>query len=426
MKGMFRAGPRLLLLVSVCLHGCATKNPDWLTAPTGAFCASGLNDKCLKALAEKAYADATAKHVAAQAAEKAHEAEMAAKGATDSINSQEAGSEAPQLVKSNDAGGAEGVDAVKPEGTPVATKADSREVQSKNATNPLDHAEKVGISNGINTNASPDQSIEMTPPPNSDGSISTLAFGIAAIGAIAAGADGYLPSEKVIQSKEAGAILNVGTGPVPDSLLEKAGKITDKELRVDALSGLLSLHSRSMSEDQINTVLNELYALDKGQYANALIVKLPGLLKIGDLERARALRDLLLSSKASTDRPFSMLAFVASCYTMSGMKQDAGAIVQDFFQDGGELSVDDQKLIGLSISVSNGSYPLMQDFYDFKSDDARLSAYLTIAVIARQLDNTSVAHQAVADAVKFIQKAAVKIDRTKALSQILAVSPGVI
>jgi len=32
----------------------------------------------------------------------------------------------------------------------------------------------------------------------------------------------------------------------------------------------------------------------------------------------------------------------------------------------------------------------------------------------------------VADAVKFIQKSGAKLDRTKALSQILAVSPGVI
>ena len=108
------------------------------------------------------------------------------------------------------------------------------------------------------------------------------------------------------------------------------------------------------------------------------------------------------------------------------MKQDAGAIVQDFLEDGGELSIDDQKLITLAISVSNGSYPMMQEFYDFKSDEARLSAYLTIAVIARQLDNLKVAHRAVADAVKFIQKAAVKVDREKALSQILAVSPGII
>ena len=220
--------------------------------------------------------------------------------------------------------------------------------------------------------------------------------------------------------------MNVGPGPITDTQLERASKITDKALRADAISGLLSLHSRSMSDNQVNTLLNELYALDKGQYANALIVKLPGLLSLGDLERAKALREVLLSAKASPDRAFSMLAYVAACYTMAGMQQDAGAIVEDATPKGFKLASDDQRLISLSISVSNGSYPMVQDFWDFKSDEVRLSAYLTIAVIARQLDNPAVAHQAVADAVKFIQKSGAKLDRTKALSQILAVSPGVI
>ena len=47
---------------------------------------------------------------------------------------------------------------------------------------------------------------------------------------------------------------------------------------------------------------------------------------------------------------------------------------------------------------------MMQEFYDFESDQAILSAYLTIAVIARQLDNPSVAHHTIADAVKFIRR----------------------
>jgi len=406
MKVLFTYTPRVLVLASLFLSGCAAKNPEWLRSPSGAYCASGLSGSCLKALAANIYTDATAKQVAAQAASAAKLSGTATKVAQVASASPGAGSEAVkggEGAVSNGTGG-EGAES-------VSDKPAVEKVVDASAVEPAKDADGSNFT---------------TAAAKFDGSIPKLVFGIAAIGATAASTDGYTPTDKAIQSKEAGAILNVGSGPVSHAQVAQAGKISDKELRADALSGLISLHARSMSEDQINTVLNELYSLDKAKYANALIVKLPGLLKSGDLERASALRGVLLASKSEMDRPFSMLAFVASCYTMAGMKQDAGAIVQDFLEDGGELSIDDQKLITLAISVSNGSYPMMQEFYDFKSDEARLSAYLTIAVIARQLDNLKVAHRAVADAVKFIQKAAVKVDREKALSQILAVSPGII
>ena len=50
-----------------------------------------------------------------------------------------------------------------------------------------------------------------------------------------------------------------------------------------------------------------------------------------------------------------MLAFVATCDTMAGMKQDVGAIVQDSVQGGTDLSADYRKLIQLSIAVAKGS-----------------------------------------------------------------------
>lgn len=189
---------------------------------------------------------------------------------------------------------------------------------------------------------------------------------------------------------------------------------------------MLTLYSRLMTEVQINRALNSLYDLDKDVYNTALIIKLPGLLNVGDLERAKSLRNTLLEAKAKPDRPFSMLGYVASCYTMAGMGQDAGEIIRESVTSGMALSPDDAKLIGMAISVANGSYPLMQEFYDYRSDEVRLHAYITIAVIARQLDRPDVAHRAVSDAVKFIQKSSVKIDRQRALSQILAVTPGVI
>lgn len=410
---LFTKISRLVLIASAFLHGCSTQNPEWLASPTGAYCASGLDATCLKSFAEKAYADATARHVVAQGAETARLAKVAEQSQPDVPVSKD--------IEPSKKGEADGHES-------SATPQDQNVEEGKGSGAPVIVVPANEATDAKSESPSPSSDISKpeAPTPIPDGSLPKLAFGVAAVGASASDADGYQPSTKVIQSKEAGALLNVGPGPISDPQLELAAKIADKELRADALSGLLSLHSRSMSDSQVNTLLNELYALDKGQYANALIVKLPGLLNVGDLERAKALREVLLGAKVSPDRTFSMLAYVASCYTMAGLKQDAGAIVIDAIPEGAKLSADDQRLISLSISVSNGSYPMVQDFWDFKSDEARLSAYLTIAVIARQLDSPAVAHQAVADAVKFIQKSGAKLDRTKALSQILAVSPGVI
>lgn len=422
----FTVRPTLLLVASVLLHGCSTQNPEWLASPTGAYCAFGLNDSCLKSFAEKAYADATARYVVAQSAETARLAKVAEQKRSEGALSKAASVESLAVVIDKDAESIKEGEAVGDEASTSPQQQTQAEGEGAGKVSKTEPTDKQGDSRAQSPSQPPDSTDLEAPLLIPDGSLPKLAFGVAAVGASPSDADGYQPSTSVIQSKEAGALLNVGPGPITDTQLERASKITDKALRADAISGLLSLHSRSMSDNQVNTLLNELYALDKGQYANALIVKLPGLLSLGDLERAKALREVLLSAKASPDRAFSMLAYVAACYTMAGMQQDAGAIVEDATPKGFKLASDDQRLISLSISVSNGSYPMVQDFWDFKSDEVRLSAYLTIAVIARQLDNPAVAHQAVADAVKFIQKSGAKLDRTKALSQILAVSPGVI
>ncbi|MFL1449315.1 hypothetical protein ACI77O_13040 [Pseudomonas tritici] len=259
-----------------------------------------------------------------------------------------------------------------------------------------------------------------------ESSIPSLAFGVAAIGASASDAPGYHVSDGVVQHQAAGALLHLGEGvSISDRLLEVEA-IPDQALKSSSLSSMLTLYSHMMTEAQIAAALNALYATDKEAYQAALIIKLPGLLRVGDLERAKALRGELLEVSTSEKLSFSMLGYVVSCYTMAGLKQDAGAIVQDALLGGNKLSPDDGKLIGMSISVANGSYPMMQEFYDYRSDEVRLHAYITIAVIARQLGRPEVAQRAVADAVKFVQKSAVKLDREKALAQILIVAPGAV
>ena len=80
----------------------------------------------------------------------------------------------------------------------------------------------------------------------------------------------------------------------------------------------------------------------------------------------------------------------------------------------------------MAINVGDGHYPMLQEFYDYQSDEARLHAYLTLTVIARQFDRKDIATRAMGDAVRFIQKSSVKLDRVRALGLILSLTPGVI
>lgn len=99
----FTVRPTLLLVASVLLHGCSTQNPEWLASPTGAYCAFGLNDSCLKSFAEKAYADATARYVVAQSAETARLAKVAEQKRSEGALSKAASVESLAVVIDKDA-----------------------------------------------------------------------------------------------------------------------------------------------------------------------------------------------------------------------------------------------------------------------------------------------------------------------------------
>lgn len=394
--------------------GCSAKNPAWLHESTSAFCTTRLDQTCLRELAQQSYSDATARVV-----EQQHPAPSAPALVEPAVPNKNEG-EVGEKAGVDQAGATE----------PATSQELPEPVVAKEAL-VAPHAPAAGVARTPSLKSAPptssgDAAIQAAPPLDVEGSIPTLAFWASAIGASPSAAPGYEPSGKVVEFKEAGAQLRVGEGDAPGELIERAKLIPDPALRADALSGLLTLYSPAMPTSEIDAVLNSIYELDKGKYTSSLIVKLPTLLKLGDLDRAKALRETLLENQAPPAASFSMLAFVVSAYTMAGLKQDASSIIVDEVRGGTDLSADDQKLIGMAIKVSNGSYPAMQDFYAYRSDEVRLHAYLTLAVVARQLDYPKVTHQALADAVKFIQKSSVKIDRQKALGQILALSPGVL
>jgi len=403
MKPPFEQAKRLLVaLILVLGTGCAAKNPQWLIDPSSAFCSTGLAKECLKGFAEKSYTDATAKAV------KAIEVE-AVRVKAEEVAKDKAEVEAAAKVEADSKG--------------VAVKQTHlKDEAGEGAVGEASVAEAALDQQGDPDKVQP----KVTPKPVDDGSIPVLGYGLAAIGADPTGAPGYLPSTKVVEAMAAGALLNLPAGAITSKQIKQASAITDPALRAEVLFAMLTLYSRSMTQQQVDAALNQLYRIDEKRYSDALIIKLPGLLSVGDFERAAALRDILLSDKLRINRPFSMLAYVVSCYSMAGMQQDAVTAIHKTGGGIGSLSDDDGRLVLMALRVGQGDYPPMQDFYEYRSDEVRLQAYLTIAVIARQLQKPNIAQRSVADAVKFIQTASVKVDRPNALAKILAIAPGII
>jgi hypothetical protein len=427
--------------------GCTTKNPEWLSAPNEAYCASQLDQMCIKDFARQAYTDATATVVSKRKKLATEHKVVSSLPAGPAVAVQVVDTPKipvspsiplsdPGLIKDESQSALAFTSTDQAAVTPVAPSSE----KSDNAPRNRDESDAPVPSINVTAKLAPplhptgNQAPESLPADSAvdsallDGSksITQLAFGAGAVGASTDPSPGYTTTDEETAFKEAGALLNVGAGVVTDDVIDRAKNLPDPVLRAEVLSRLLTLYAQSMSSGQTNSILNALYEISRDDYTNALYVKLPGFLKLGDWERAKALRTTLLELKPNPDAAFSMLAYIASCYTMAGLKQDATSIVVDAVSEGSELSGDDRKLIGMAIEVGKGSYPPLQDFYDFRSDEVRLQAYLTIAVIARQIGNSEVAHRSVADAVRFIQKSSVKIDRQKALQQILTLSPGVI
>lgn len=415
MKMLLRAAiAPLVQLSAAILSGCSSPSPQWLIEPVGAFCAAGVDQPCLQAFAAHAYVDLAADYAAPTAAKDASQPSDPAQRQAESGQATVSGPSAdwscpvPSEVESATR---------QPEVPSVLAEKEAIVVGEGAST--ADAEKPLPAYDGANENST-------LPAQVDQGAIPAFEFGSAAIGASLVEPKGYAPSELALQSREAGALLSLKSEAISKENIGRVYDIPDAGLRAQTLATLLMLYSTSMPESQTDEILNALYELDKGRYEKALIIKLPALLKTGDFERAKALRQVLLGGSAAESDQFSMLAYVASCYTMIGLKQDAGDIVRDAVAGGLKLSADDGTLIKLAMAVSNGGYPMIQDFYDFRSDQARLDAYLMLALIGRQLNIQGVEKRALSDAVRFIQKSSVRIDRAAALAAILAAAASAI
>lgn len=388
-------------LLAGVLVGCATPSPDWLSKPTGAYCATQLTKQCLQDFAQSAYTEATQKLVVERAGDAKAQGDQTGVSAGSVVQAPAQPASTPAVTAATSAG--QGFEITQRQ-LADPDKNEAAQQERKPAKNPLEVDSKTALID--------------------EASLPILGFGAGAIGLSPKDPDGFTPSEHLKQAISAGALLNRPAPSAPDILLALKD-IPDVTLKAKVLFSALSLYGAGMTEDQADSLINELYSIDQSLYSDALLVKLPGLLKRGDLERAHALRKVLLRNDKSADR-FSMLAYVASCYSMAGLREDALAIVHQAVGQGSELDLDDKKIISMAIKVGDGSYPMIQEFYDYRSDEVRLQAYQVIALVSRQLNRPDLARHAVGDAVRFIQKAATRVDRNRALGELLTLTPGLL
>lgn len=345
------------------LSGCATETPPWLKSPTGAFCVDQINVECLRTFAQQQLQVERDKSVA------------------------------PIAPPASQGAGPEAGDSVA-----IETESTVTEAASKSSSSTL---------------ASPtvsDQSMR-------------LIFALGIMGGEWQGAP-LTESEKT--AYVSGGVLYVAEGIALDQQIHGALAITERHWSLAALSALVITQGHRMHDDQLNLALNRLYAGDQSMYQLSLIVKLPKLLRIGDYDRAGALRDSLMASKISATHALSMMPYVTGCYAMLGLKDDAKAFVRSWDKSGNALTMDDRKLLAMAMYAADHTYPPLQSFYDYESDEARLQAHLTLVTIALQAGDVKLARQGLFDAVRFIQKSAVKVDRSQALYQIMVLTPGLI
>lgn len=258
-----------------------------------------------------------------------------------------------------------------------------------------------------------------------------LAFGLAVIGSprtfenVDSAESAEVDSIPIIELySQAGVSIAKAEDGNYQEVLAEIEAISDPDVVAFGIDQLLAIHADDMGESITDTALNALYLLDEGAYQRALSVKLSALLGKGDFERAAALRRQLLLGNENTahERAFSMLALVVATYTIAGLDDDVYGIFKESLGRVRELSADDLKLVKVAVESAKGGYPSQEFFYDFRSDQVRLEAYLTVATLAYRLDKPSLARDSLSDALRFIQKSGTKVDLQLATSQILALS----
>lgn len=199
--------------------------------------------------------------------------------------------------------------------------------------------------------------------------------------------------------------------------LESVASISEQDAKLFALRNIAILATRANDETATGKALNLLHDTDGTAYMDGLQERLVSLLVTGDLERARALQDALLSYYIGNPGHTMAVAQIAISYATTGHVVDANDFLQRAAEKVPDLRTEDlSKLLNIMVKASNGDYPPPQDFYDFSNDNVRLQAYVQLAVFYERSGQTGNSARIAGDMARFTQKSSFKVGRAESVA----------
>lgn len=199
-------------------------------------------------------------------------------------------------------------------------------------------------------------------------------------------------------------------GRFPDAL-RQLEQVNDRDARSFALQKIAVLASIAGDEKSTATALNILIEEDEDAYMEGLQARLLVLLKRGDLERASALRTVLIEHALKADGDPLQIVQVAISYLTTGHTADANSVLQAATPAVSAIGKDDLSLlVGLLAEAVKGSYPQPQEFFTFSSDAMRLQAYVQLALFYGRSGQTAYTRRIAADMSRFAQKRSYRAD----------------
>lgn len=196
-------------------------------------------------------------------------------------------------------------------------------------------------------------------------------------------------------------------------------EIESTETRMKAFVQLWLALGDRLPRDHAAHMLSELLLHDPEGYYMVQASRLPVMIALGDLERARALRDELLEEGVQLSPHLSIVALVSSSYAVAGLDTDALTILRGASEKGTAITEDDLQLIKLMAQAGKGDYPSPQDFLFFTDDSTRFEAYIAMAQLTHSVGTGSQSKRLIQEAVTFIQKTSYAGDEEKSLARIL-------
>lgn len=228
------------------------------------------------------------------------------------------------------------------------------------------------------------------------------------------------PNEDYIR---AGQAIELARTQKLDAAYTAAISIEDPAAQIFALRQITILATRVGDSAVVQKALNVLSTMNQDAYFYGLQARLDGLLVAGDLERTRALQELLLTHFTDLADPTHRVAEVAVSYAIAGYAEDGrGFVAKAKRLNPKVLTQDVTRMVTIVVKAYEGSYPVPQDFYNITSDGSKLETYLQLALLYSRTGKQDYSKRIVIDMARFVQRSSYAGDQSEtaaSLSRVL-------